>query len=249
MPRLPWWGAALAAAVLIALHVWTHRVHGRDSAAVAALWPPLHVLIIATGSLASPFTPLAAGWAGLFARRAPAKSIVPAIVAVAVLGLVADAVDGTLPAWTMALRWVLLMGIAAAFASLVAGGGSAAPRVKAAPVEPAEPQPRRAGGEATDAEAVETALATVMRATDAHEAALWRAEGEGEERTAALLSRVAAPDVDAPESPVPLAGHPFAWAVDERLPQRIERGKKQLPAAWAAEMLLVPVEIDERVLV
>jgi diguanylate cyclase (GGDEF)-like protein len=176
------------------------------------------------------------------------KSIGPAVAAVACLGLIADAVDGTLPAWTMALRWVLLMAVAAGLASLIGGGGSVQPHRKAAPVEPADPRPRRSG-DATDAEAVETALATVMRATDAHEAALWRAEGEGEERAAALLARVAAPDVDAPETPVPLAGHPFAWAVDERLPQRIERGKKTLPSPWAAEMLLVPVEIDERVLV
>ena len=215
---------------------------------MAALWPPLHLLIIATGSLASPLAPLAAGWVGVFSRRAPAKAILPAAAAVAVLGMLADAVDGTLPAWAMALRWVLLMAVGAGLASLAAGGAVARPRGKTAPVEPA-PQPRRAGGEATDQEAVETALATVMRATDAHEAALWRAEGEGEERTAALLSRVAAPDVDAPESPVPLAGHPFAWAIDERLPQRIERGKKSLPAAWAAEMLLVPVEVEERVMV
>ncbi|HEV3051391.1 MAG TPA: hypothetical protein VGX50_13900, partial [Longimicrobium sp.] len=190
---------------------------------------------------------MAAGWIGLVSRRAPAKSILPAAAVVAVLGIVADSVDGALPAWTIVLRWVLLMGIGAALASL-AGGAAVRPRGKTAPVEPAEPRARRSG-DVTDAEAVETALATVMRATDAHEAALWRAEGEGEERTAALLSRVAAPDVDAPETPVPMAGHPFAWAVDERLPQRIERGKKQLPSAWAAEMLLVPVEIDERVLV
>lgn len=248
MPRLPWWGAAAAILLLLAIAVWTFRVRGKDSAAAAALWPPLHVLVVATGSLASPLVPLAAGWAGLLARRAPAKSIVPAVAAVAVLGGIADAVDGTLPAWTIALRWILLMAVAAGLASLVAGGASAQPHRKAAPVEPADPRPRRSG-DATDAEAVETALATVMRATDAHEAALWRAEGEGEERTAALLSRVAAPDVDAPETPVPLAGHPFAWAVDERLPQRIERGKKTLPSPWAAEMLLVPVEIDERVLV
>ena len=166
----------------------------------------------------------------------------------AALGILADLVDGTFPSWTILLRWVLLMAIAAGLATLVAGGGSMRRMGKTAPVEPADPRPRRSG-EATDAEAVETALATVMRATDAHEAALWRAEGEGEERAAALLSRVAAPDVDAPESPVPLAGHPFAWAVDERLPQRIEKGKKSLPAPWAREMLLVPVEIEERVLV
>jgi diguanylate cyclase (GGDEF)-like protein len=235
--------------VLLGLHVWTHRIHGKEAASVAALWPPLHLLIIATGSLASPLAPLAAGWVGVFSRRAPPKSLLPAAAIVAVLGIVADSVDGTLPAWTLVLRWVLLIAVGAGLASLVAGGSAARPRGKTAPVEPADPQPRRAGGEATDSEAVETALATVMRATDAHEAALWRAEGEGEERTAALLSRVAAPDVDVPESPVALAGHPFAWAIDERLPQRIEKGKRSLPSPWAAEMLLVPVEVDQRVMV
>jgi diguanylate cyclase (GGDEF)-like protein len=242
VPRLPWWGAALAVVVLVVLAGWTVRVRGKDAAAAAALWPPLHALLVATGSLASPLIPLALAWAGLFARRASAKAVPPALGAVAVLGIAADVLDGVLPAWTMVLRWVLLMGIAAAAGPLLAGGVSPG-RGKASPAEPVDsPQPRRGGGDATDAEAVETALATVMRATDAHEAALWRADGEGEERTAILLSRVAAPDVPAPESPVPLAGHPFAWAVDERLPQRIERGKKQLPSPWAAEMLLLPVE-------
>jgi diguanylate cyclase (GGDEF)-like protein len=198
------------------------RARGKDAAAAAALWPPLHVLLAATGSLASPLVPLALAWTGLFARRAQPRLVLPAAGAVAVLAIAADALDGVLPAWTMVLRWILLMA-------------------------PPPPPHARRGGEATDGEAVETALATVMRATDAHEAALWRAEGEGDERTALLLSRVAAPDVAAPESPVPLAGHPFAWAVDERLPQRIERGKKQLPSPWAAEMLLVPVETADGV--
>ncbi len=248
MPRLPWWGAALAIVLLVVLAGWTVRVRGKDAASAAALWPPLHVLLIATGSLASPLVPLALAWTGLFARRAEPKWIAPAAGAVAVLGIAADALDGVLPAWTVVLRWVLLMGIGAALGSLLAGGGRMRTRGKASPAEPMESaQPRRAGAEATDAEAVETALATVMRATDAHEAALWRAEGEDEERAAVLLSRVAAPDVPAPESPVPLAGHPFAWAVDERLPQRIERGKKQLPSPWAAEMLLLPVETAEGV--
>jgi diguanylate cyclase (GGDEF)-like protein len=245
--RLPWWGQAAALLVLVAIHVWTHRIHGKDAGTVAVLWPPLHLLIIITGSLASPLTPLAAGWLVLFARHSSARSVLPVASAATLLGIGADALDGTLPGWPAVLRWVLLMGMGAVLAPL-AGSAAARPRGKTAPVEPADPRPRRSG-EATDAEAVETALATVMRATDAHEAVLWRAEGEGEERTAALLSRVAAPDVDAPESPVPLAGHPFAWAVDERLPQRIERGKKSLPSPWAAEMLLVPVELEERVLV
>ena len=190
MPRLPWWGDAAGIVLLLAIAIWTFRVRGKDSAAAAALWPPLHVLVIATGSLASPLIPLAAGWAGLFARRAPAKSIVPAVAAVAVLGVIADAVDGTLPAWTMALRWILLMAVAAGLASLVGGGAFAQPHRKAAPVEPADPRPRRSG-DATDAEAVETALATVMRATDAHEAALWRADAEWQR--AVLVGRAASP--------------------------------------------------------
>jgi diguanylate cyclase (GGDEF)-like protein len=247
VPRLPWWGAALAVVLLVILAGWAVRARGKDAASAAALWPPLHLLLVATGSLASPLTPLALAWAGLFARRAEAKAVAPAVGAAAVLGIAADLLDGAMPAWTVVVRWILLMGIGAALAPLALGGRVRA-RGRVSPAEPPEPaQPRRPGAEATDAEAVETALATVMRATDAHEAALWRAEGEGEERTALLLSRVAAPDVPAPESPVPLAGHPFAWAVDERLPQRIERGKKQLPSPWAAEMLLLPVETADGV--
>ena len=240
------WGAALAALVLAGLAAWAFRVRGREAGALAAAWPPLHLLLVATGSLASPLAPLAAGWAALFARRAPRRLVLPAAAAAGVLGIAADALDGTLPAWAAILRWGLLMAVGGALAYALADG--AAPQAKAAPAEPPEAQPRRAG-EATDAEAVETALATVMRATDAHEAALWRAEGEDEERSAVLLARVAAPDVPAAESPVPLAGHPFAWAVDERLPQRIERGRKRLPSPWAAEMLLLPVEADGRALV
>jgi diguanylate cyclase (GGDEF)-like protein len=246
VPRLPWWGAALAIVVLVVLAGWTARLRGKDAASAAALWPPLHALLIATGSLASPLVPLALGWVGVFARRAEPKLVAPAIGAAAALGIVADVVDGALPAWTVVLRWVLLMGMGAALLPGLVGGGRVRARGKASPAEPMDgAQPRRPGAEATDAEAVETALATVMRATDAHEAALWRSEGEGDERTAVLLSRAAAPDVPAPESPVPLAGHPFAWAVDEGLPQRIERGKKLLPSPWAAEMLLLPVETAE----
>jgi len=229
---------------LVVLAGWTVRARGKDAAAAVALWPPLHLLIIATGSLASPLVPLALGWLALFARRAEAKAVAPAAGVAALLGITADALDGTLPAWGAVARWGLLMGIGILVGPLASGEGRGGGRVS--PAEPPEPAHPRRPGEATDAEAVETALATVMRATDAHEAALWRAEGE-EERTAVLLSRVAAPDVPAPESPVPLAGHPFAWAVDERLPQRIERGKKLLPSPWAAEMLLVPVETAEGV--
>jgi diguanylate cyclase (GGDEF)-like protein len=248
LPRLPWWGAALAVVPFVALAGWTVRARGKDAAAAAALWPALHALLIATGSLDSPLTPLALVWAGVLARRAQPHWLMLCLAVATLLGILAHPEIGIQPGFEPELRWIVLMGIAAALAQWTSRAAPVRGRAKASPAEPADaPQTRRGGAEATDAEAVETALATVMRATDAHEAALWRAEGEGDERTAVLLSRAAAPDVPAPESPVPLVGHPFAWAVDERLPQRIERGKKQLPSPWAAEMLLVPVETAEGV--
>ncbi|HEX8394763.1 MAG TPA: hypothetical protein VF665_20630, partial [Longimicrobium sp.] len=216
--------------------VWTFRVRGKDAASAAAMWPAVHLLIAVTGHLASPLVPLGAAWAALFARRAPRWALHGAGAAL-VLGLGADAMDGTLPGWAAALRWALLMAVAPALAGVGARMG------RGASAHPERPQPAPAApreGAATDAETVETAMGIVLRATDAHEAALWRAEGDGNERLAALMTRVAAPDVPAPASPVALAGHPFAWAIDERLPQRIERGKRDLPSAWAAEMLLVP---------
>ena len=182
----------------------------------------------------------------LFGRRAP-KCAAPAAGVVAALGIGMDWVDGTAPGWTIVAGWVLLMALAAGLAAWVAHGPGAK-RMGSAVVPEPEAAPRR-DGEATDAEAVENALAVILRATDAHEASLWRADGMDDQRSAALLVRAAAPEVPAAESPVALAGHPFAWAIDERLPQRIQRGKRDLPSPWAAEMLLLPVEVEARVMV
>ena len=93
-------------------------------------------------------------------------------------GWAADAADGTLPAWTTVLSWILLMGDRR---RRRAAAGGRRPRAAGARRRPRSRWIRAsragAGADATDAEAVETALATVMRATDAHEAALWRADG------------------------------------------------------------------------
>lgn len=226
--------------------MWAFRVRGKDAGAAAALWPPVHLLIAATGHLASPLAPLAAGWVVLFGRRAP-KWAAPAAGVVAALGIGVDWIDGTAPEWTAAAGWVLLMALAAGLAAWVAHGPGAKRMGSAAVAEP-EAAPRR-DGEVTDAEAVENALAVILRATDAHEAALWRGDGMDDQRSATMLVRAAAPEVPAAESPVVLAGHPFAWAIDERLPQRIQRGKRDLPSPWAAEMLLLPVEVEARVMV
>ncbi|MBB4638447.1 sensor domain-containing diguanylate cyclase [Longimicrobium terrae] len=221
--------------------VWTFRARGRDAASAAAMWPAAHLLIAVTGHLASPLIALGAAWAALFARRAPRWGMHGAGAAL-LLGLGADWMDGTAPGWAAAARWALLMGVGPALAGIGSRMGRGASTGNDRP-QPAPAAPRE--GAATDSETVDTAIGIVLRATDAHEAALWRAEGEQEDRSASLMARVAAPDVPAPASPVALAGHPFAWAIDERLPQRIERGKRDLPSPWAAEMLLVPVETEQ----
>jgi diguanylate cyclase (GGDEF)-like protein len=245
-PGLPWWSLAALVLLLAGLAAWTGRVRGKDAGAAVALWFPLHLLLAATGHLASPLAPLALAWVALFSRRAPPRAVSPAVGLAALAGIAAHWALLGAPEGAALLRWMLLLGVGAGLAALVAGRGMGV-RPPAVAAGPGAERPRRAGGEVSAAEAVESALATVMRATDAHEAALWRAEGEDDTRTAALLARVAAPEVPVPESPVALAGHPFGWAIDERLPQRIERGKRALPSPWAAEMLLVPVETPEGV--
>ncbi|HEX2202480.1 MAG TPA: sensor domain-containing diguanylate cyclase [Longimicrobium sp.] len=109
----------------------------------------------------------------------------------------------------------------------------------------AKAAPKREGP-ATDDEALETALEVVRRATDAHEAALWKVDGEW--TTASLVARAASPGVPEAEPIVSLEGSPYKWAVEEQLPQHVQRGKRDLPVTWAAEMLLVPVDLPEGVL-
>jgi diguanylate cyclase (GGDEF)-like protein len=180
----------------------------------------------------------------LLARRAPRRAIAPAAAAIGATVVVAHLlVDGADGAASSIVAWGVLVAV---------GAGVAAASVRPSPTRArgvrADPDHAPGGrdGESSPAEIVELALATVMRATDAHEAALWRAEADADgEGRATLLARVAAPDIPAPESPVPLAGHPIGWAIDERHPQRIERGRRALPSPWAAEMLLVPVDTPE----
>lgn len=89
-------------------------------------------------------------------------------------------------------------------------------------------------------------LELVRLATDAHEAGLWRMSPDG--ATATLLGWAALPGQAPGEEEVSLEGHPFAWAMLEQVHVRLERGRRRLPTAWAAEMLLVPVDAPEGLL-
>ncbi len=116
--------------------------------------------------------------------------------------------------------------------------------------ETGEPAVARAAAAAEDPEAAEVVVARMMelvrRATDAHEAALWRMDASG--RTATLLELAAHPAEPAPPAVVDLEGHPFGWAILERVHVHLQRGRRVLPSMWAEEMLLVPVDLPDGVL-
>lgn len=133
----------------------------------------------------------------------------------------------------------LLAGVFAAprVARLLAGR-AAAPLQDSLPPEAEEP------GEDPDVLARELEL--VRLATDAYEAALWRMWPDGTRAT--LLGWSALPGYVPEADEVSLLGHPFGWAMLERVHVRLERGRKPLPTSWAAEMLLVPVDVPSGLL-
>jgi len=245
VPRLPWWGGAALAVALLGIAAWTFRARGADAGSAAALWPPLHVLIVLTGSLASPLLPLAAGWITVFGRHAR-RLTAPAAVLVALVVLAGDWLDDGLPAWTMVAGWLLLAAVAA---GLTLASTREPRRARTTPpAPPAEPAHPAGQGEVAEAEVLLSALHMVLRATDADEAALWRADAGAQPPTAACVARLALEGTPPGEASVPLAGHPFNWAIEEKLPQRLERGRRTLPSPWAEEMLLLPVDAPDGVL-
>jgi len=240
LPRLPWWGLTAAIAALVLAAVWVHRAGAGRFAVAFAAWPPLHVLLFATGSVDSPLIALAAAWLVAVGRSRGAALAVgwlAAAVAVPAAQWLHLASPGVIPL----ARYELLLGVAVALAALRRARPSTAASLDDEPLE----APRRPESEADDA-ALRSAMEVVRRATDAHEATLWRADGEW--RSASLVARVAAPGVPLPDAVVPLEGSPYRWAIEEGLPQHVRRGKRDLPAPWAEEMLVLPVDLPEGVL-
>ena len=240
--QLPWWGLVAAGAALVLLAGWAQRAGAGRAALALAAWPPLHVLLFATGSADSPLIALAAAWL-VAVGRARGVALAVGWLAAAFLVPAAQWLYQVPPTLQTLGRYELLLAVAAGLSALRHARPSLSSSASAAD-EPREgaPPPERAADDA----AMRSALEVVRRATDAHEAALWRADGEW--RSASLVARVAAPGVPLPDAVVALEGSPFKWAIEEGLPQHVRRGKRDLPAPWAEEMLVVPVDLPEGVL-
>lgn len=230
--------AASAALVLIA--VWVHRAGGSRAALTLAAWGPLHLLLFASGSVDSPLIAIAAAWL-VALGRGPAAALVGGWLAAALLVPAAQWLHQAPPATASLVRYELLLAVAAGLSALRRVRPSATPTSAEEPRE--APKPAEAED---DAAVLRSAMEVVRRATDAHEATLWRADGEW--RSASLVTRVAAPSVPLPDAVVGLEGSPYKWAIEEQIPQHVRRGKRDLPAPWAEEMLVVPVTLPEGVL-
>ncbi len=243
---LPSWGAWAAAAVLAGVAAWAFARRRSHAEGALAAWPALHLLLIATGSLASPLVALAGVWAFLVARARAAWSI-PAVALAGAAALGAAWVLGGPPAWADVARFVGVYAAGAALALLREGlaGAPAAPSASLAEAKE-DRRPVRPESAGSDAQVTQAAMELVRRATDAQEAGLWRVDAE--EGTAQLRARSAPQGTAAPEQRVALEGHPFRWVIDEQMPVHLQRGRRDLPSAWAAEMLLVPVDLPMGVL-
>ncbi|MEW5929786.1 MAG: sensor domain-containing diguanylate cyclase, partial [Gemmatimonadota bacterium] len=161
------------------------------------------------------------------------------------LVLLAAAVVTALAAQLAPAPWsalpALLAGVLAGLAAapLLSRPGAARPAAPSAPAEPETPSAERAASD-DDPDVLSRELELVRLATDAHEAALWRMWPD--ETRATLLGWSALPGYAPEADEISLLGHPFGWAMTERVHVRLERGRKPLPTGWAAEMLLVPVD-------
>ena len=237
---LPRWGVVVSTVVLAGIAAWTWAERRQKGDAALVAWPPLHLLLYLTGSLASPLLPLAAAWIVVVGRWKPRLALFAVLVTLLSIP-VTEWIHLDPPSASSLVRYALLTALAGALV--------VRRRAKVAPEKPADaevPAPMKQAGPTTDAEVWRTALEVARRATDAHEAVLWRADGEW--KTAALVARAAAPQVPPPAEVVALEGSPYRWAVEEQLPQHVQRGKRDLPAPWAEEMLVVPVDLPEGVL-
>jgi diguanylate cyclase (GGDEF)-like protein len=230
-------GAAIAGCVVLASSVAREPLAART---VVGAWVPLHLLLLGTGSLESPVLPLIAAWVAWLGRAAPRWRwwglLIPAAGVVAGQWIAADPLT---PAGLVNL--LLLLGVGS-LAAQVAPPDRRRPRD-----QPVSQTSGATPGEPSRAdEVLVRALELSRRATDAAEAALWVADESHVSLTRLSWAGLAAEQ--APAASVPFDGHPFGWAVTERVPVHLERGRRDLPSPWAVEMLLVPTDVPAGVL-
>ena len=235
---------ATAGATAVAVGLAWRMSSERDVVALAA-WAPIHLLLLATGSVASPFLPLAAGWIILLVVVAPGLAAAAAAGIALLVPSVHRLIEGVWPTESVLVSFVLVLGIAL---SALLVRERAPPRRSSRPSGEDE---HRTSPSPSSLEAAPTgdpfaeALELIRLAAGATQVALWQGDAESH---AADLRAWAGEDESPPEPRVALPGHPFEWSMLERVNIQLEAGRKPLPSAWAGEMLLVPVDLPEGLL-
>jgi len=236
-------GAAGATAIAVGL-AW-RLSPDREITALAA-WAPIHLLLLGTGSLASPLLPLAAGWIILLVVVAPGLAVAAAAGIALLVPTVHRLTEGSWPHTAALVTHILVLGVA--LSALLIGRGMPRRRDadRASGGDRVQPSPSPSSLDAAFAgDRFAEALELIRLAAGATQAGLWK--GDAEHRSAQL--RAWAGEDEAPPAPrVALPGHPFEMSMLERVNIQLEAGRKPLPAAWAEEMLLVPVDLPEGLL-
>jgi diguanylate cyclase (GGDEF)-like protein len=207
-----------------------------DLVALVLAWAPLHLLVLGTGSLASPAIPLAAAWVvavGAASRVQPGW----AALAAAMLLIAPELLDPDTLETGEVLRLLLLLALAASASRFFHARSDA--RAAAEPTAPAAPARRREEVAPLPPAALSALLEVVRQATGASEAAIWRGNLHG----SGLHPVAVAGATEAPQPILQLEeGHPYSWALLEQRPIHLERGRKPLPRSSANEMLLLPLD-------
>ncbi|MFW6080053.1 MAG: GAF domain-containing protein, partial [Gemmatimonadota bacterium] len=239
----PWLPPAVlpivAAAQIAALgSAWLRRGRPDSLLFVAGLWGPGHLLILATGGIASPLLPAAIAWVVFAATRSRLTIAAGLAAGATALLLAADAWMGTLtPA--LAVEAVVVGAIGFAPARLLE-------RLRVRTLDQVNTLERILAEADEDAdgtveveaakrlEALGEALDRVRRNLGARRATVWDVEDGGETARPWLASGGAAPKA------VSLAGDPLHWAWKEGVPLQLESSPRW--ASGAALAYAVPLQ-------
>lgn len=222
---------------------WTHAGRPRTGAWTIALWPAVHLAILAFGGLSAPLVPIVVVWIGLAA--ATGASARAAAAAATALLILADLWAGVLAAAPV------VEAVTAGLAGLVLARAGEADRRRARDAEIALGRIRdeadrgregALGHAAARVDELRGALETVRLGVGARRAVLWDVDpGTGRARP-----RVARGDE--PPRSVFLQGDPLGWAWEEGLPMRLEAAPSWAGDAARSYILPLGTEADRNTL-
>jgi diguanylate cyclase (GGDEF)-like protein len=239
-------GAAGPAALLLAVGITAGSLaltrSPADPRVLVALWAPVHLAVAASGSLDSPLLPLVGAWVLLVilhGRVPPTAALPVPLLLVPALHLGQGA--GLPPVRLVELA---VLGALGALGAAAARLHAARPISSAPSAASARPLPPGNGSPVESAPPGDDLLGRFMElarlSTDAHETALWSVDTAASR--AVLMGHAGLPDRTVPPESMGVEGHPFVWALEERLHLHLERGRRTLPAPWAEQMLIVPLD-------